>query len=450
MCFATTSLVSYPTGFETLTVSGSTLTVYAGLTTATRTGCAASGSCNTCALDTTAVSANSVCSLNDINVNDTFPIVIKITGNTSLTTSAVGKVCLDTNCSSAMSSFTSYDTYAANSNLTLYPTWSQICGLAGATACAGSFDKTFYFGYKETSSSTLTEYVTVNIKFRYVDGTNTAFQKFDCTTVTPVTGEGFCYFDMYPGDKKAYIVPTFNPNNTSSVVANFADGTGGYDVSGMKYKYLRVLYILGTSGADDHSAHAGEFMQSNSAVNLGYEPSTGAVSPKKITGLTNGNTYLFFTASVDQAGIVTNYSDPSSLCQAPYTTADSYTSADTQCATPQRVSGLLDGKECFIATASYGSIMAPEVQTFRKFRSEFLLKSQIGKEFVRTYYRYSPPLADFISEHEWLRAPARMALFPALVFVKLSLAFGFLPALLLLMAMGTTLVIFIRRWQVRA
>lgn len=53
---------------------------------------------------------------------------------------------------------------------------------------------------------------------------------------------------------------------------------------------------------------------------------------------------------------------------------------------------------CFIATAVYGSALAPEVFIFRRFRDEVLLKSRLGKVFVEIYYFISPPFASIISK----------------------------------------------------
>jgi hypothetical protein len=70
------------------------------------------------------------------------------------------------------------------------------------------------------------------------------------------------------------------------------------------------------------------------------------------------------------------------------------------------------GGGCFIATAAYGSPMEEHVKILRDFRDRFLLTNSAGKVFVDIYYAYSPFIADFITEHETLRAPVRLGLLP--------------------------------------
>jgi hypothetical protein len=70
------------------------------------------------------------------------------------------------------------------------------------------------------------------------------------------------------------------------------------------------------------------------------------------------------------------------------------------------------GTKCFIATAAYGSYLDPHVKTLRDFRDKYLLTNAPGGAFVSFYYRYSPPLAAYISRHETLRAATRWALTP--------------------------------------
>ncbi|MBI5742046.1 MAG: hypothetical protein HZA16_15180 [Nitrospirae bacterium] len=76
------------------------------------------------------------------------------------------------------------------------------------------------------------------------------------------------------------------------------------------------------------------------------------------------------------------------------------------------------GGGCFIATAAYGSYLAEEVRVLRKFRDTRLLTNSAGKMFVRYYYEFSPPVADYISRHAALRTAARFMLTPVVFAVK--------------------------------
>jgi hypothetical protein len=69
---------------------------------------------------------------------------------------------------------------------------------------------------------------------------------------------------------------------------------------------------------------------------------------------------------------------------------------------------------CFIATATYGTPMAQEIQILRAFRDGYLLTNPLGRALVAFYYRTSPPIAQFIAEHPSLKPIVRAMLVPAL------------------------------------
>lgn len=77
-------------------------------------------------------------------------------------------------------------------------------------------------------------------------------------------------------------------------------------------------------------------------------------------------------------------------------------------------------KGCFIATAAYGSPLAPQVQHLRTFRDRFLMPYSLGHWFVDLYYRYSPPLAEALRQHDDLRAVVRTGLRPLISAVKFA------------------------------
>jgi hypothetical protein len=62
---------------------------------------------------------------------------------------------------------------------------------------------------------------------------------------------------------------------------------------------------------------------------------------------------------------------------------------------------------CFVATAAYGTETAAELDILRDFRDQVLLKNPLGSLFVETYYKFSPPVADFIARNDFLRAVVR-------------------------------------------
>jgi len=63
---------------------------------------------------------------------------------------------------------------------------------------------------------------------------------------------------------------------------------------------------------------------------------------------------------------------------------------------------------CFIATAAYGTDTAEEINLLREFRDVVLLPGGLGAEFVSLYYEVSPPMAEVIWQHDFLRTAIRV------------------------------------------
>ena len=79
---------------------------------------------------------------------------------------------------------------------------------------------------------------------------------------------------------------------------------------------------------------------------------------------------------------------------------------------------------CVIATAAYGSDMAPEVSYMRHVRDDVIGSNEVGRLLVGEwnvfYYSWSPPLAQFITSHDLARPIFRVLLLPLIVTVHVT------------------------------
>lgn len=124
-----------------------------------------------------------------------------------------------------------------------------------------------------------------------------------------------------------------------------------------------------------------------------------------------------------EADIYTDVDGESLFYQMAERTKQSGKKGVKEMSTPSSTSSKSPQKEssggCFIATATYGSPLAPEVITFRQFRDETLLPSKLGSAFVRFYYFVSPVVANVIANHKFLQAiTRRIFLEPILRLIK--------------------------------
>ena len=75
-----------------------------------------------------------------------------------------------------------------------------------------------------------------------------------------------------------------------------------------------------------------------------------------------------------------------------------------------------EGGGCLIATATYGSELAPQVQQLREIRDNSLLKSESGTSFMSTfnvvYYSFSPIIADYERENPVFREMVKVTITP--------------------------------------
>jgi hypothetical protein len=77
-----------------------------------------------------------------------------------------------------------------------------------------------------------------------------------------------------------------------------------------------------------------------------------------------------------------------------------------------------NGGGCLIATATYGSELAPQVQQLRELRDNKILQTESGKSFMTSfnefYYSFSPTIADYERENPIFKESMKVALTPML------------------------------------
>jgi chitinase len=105
------------------------------------------------------------------------------------------------------------------------------------------------------------------------------------------------------------------------------------------------------------------------------------------------------------------------------------------------------GSGCFIATAAFGSKFEKHVRLLRRFRDLYLMPFKIGRVFVKTYYRYSPPVAEFIVDHDILRVIVRWSLIPLIGLSWMLLHIGLTPTLIFLILISSLSFFYFRKEQ---
>jgi len=74
------------------------------------------------------------------------------------------------------------------------------------------------------------------------------------------------------------------------------------------------------------------------------------------------------------------------------------------------------GGGCLIATATYGTELAPQIQQLRELRDNKLLQTESGTSFINSfnefYYSFSPYIADYERENPMFREMVKIAITP--------------------------------------
>ncbi len=273
----------------------------------------------------------------------------------------------------------------------------------------------------------LGDYSSANVSFEY--GTTsgnldkaTSLQKMTLTgvfnaAISSLTSNTLYYFrakataidaTVY-GDELSFTTltpPVVTTVSATNIGANVATLRGNLDSLGTASE-INASFVWGTV--------SGSLTNETPVVSL----SDPALLSFKLEGLTDNVTYYFKAKAV---GDGTGYGSEMS-----YTTLTS---------------------GCFIATAAYGSYLDSHVDTLRNFRDECLMTSSLGQSFVTLYYKTSPPIAQYISEHAYLKPVVRALLMPAVLMSNIALTIT-LPGAAATIALLVTVTILVIMWMRR-
>jgi len=140
-------------------------------------------------------------------------------------------------------------------------------------------------------------------------------------------------------------------------------------------------------------------------------PSTAAAGEFEIITNVELDGQSFSGINVDE--IVESESKLESVCGEGTVMKDGKCVVDTSKQEPEKSS---KGGGCLIATATYGSELAPEVQKLRELRDNSLLSTESGTNFMNSfndfYYSFSPTIADMERENPMFQKAVKIAITP--------------------------------------
>lgn len=174
--------------------------------------------------------------------------------------------------------------------------------------------------------------------------------------------------------------------------------------------YNQLLeWALGQVPANNELLKAGIAYLQRAKRDISENEEEDALDPEH-SAMLNQNLQNYLTAA-EKAGLssLTHAKPPSLTTSGPKSEA-------SETSTPRPSKG-----GCFIATACYDDYDHPVVMELRQFRDTCLETSFAGRAFVRWYYAWSPPFANFIGRSTLLKILARVLIVkPAAVIARIT------------------------------
>jgi len=239
------------------------------------------------------------------------------------------------------------------------------------------------------------------------------------------------------------VTPTFSPSSMTIPAGGSASSTLSLAISASTPVGTYPLNISGTSGSQTHVTNVTLVIVAAADFTLTISPTSATVRNGSSTAFTitvnSINDFISavaLTVSIPSGSGVTGSIAPSSVTP----TAGGYATATltvTAAATAPTGTGTITitgtgggktrtktatltvsitGGPCIIATAAYGSEIAPEVYFLRLFRDSSVQATFAGNQFMNVfnawYYSFSPTVAEQVRNNLVLRNIVRAALYP--------------------------------------
>jgi len=191
----------------------------------------------------------------------------------------------------------------------------------------------------------------------------------------------------------------FAPNGNLATVAQIPpDSDGNYSTT------VKAAGMINAEG--DYSVQVKWGAQSNQTV-FGFGGSTGASSAE------SGEQETSVIETIDEAPDEAPDEEPEPIMTEPVCGPGTVLKNNVCVAEQQKKGG-----GCLIATAAFGSEMAPQVQFLREIRDNTVLQTESGSAFMtgfnQFYYSFSPVIADYERENIAFKETVKIAITPML------------------------------------
>lgn len=377
--------------------SSSTIEIMAGISGASVCDNSSNNTVNTCQRSGT----RAACNFNTVCANTKLQVTIR-SDNTS------GKVVL-VNSENEPIDFSTTSDYTSGSSYTAVIPWSELCEeIVGDAGCGRNAiidlgkSETFKIGVDSNDDDIPDDSQSLKIGVYAILNDSTGLTSLSDDVDM---NDGVANYSLFPGDEKAYV-------DSMEAISNYSIANAA------KIVRLRGFFAQTTCGAVSGTPDLVN-NDSDSYV-LDIDDGTKEITDNRIDeGLTNDLPYVFMFGFEDEAGNIGAFKNLGAECI-----------DDQHSVTPREVHGLLENNQnCFISTAAYGSPLNAKVKTFRKFRDQYLNQFSLGREFVKFYYKNSPPIAETIRENKFLKVATQILLWPAWAISTAALYMGFMPFL---------------------